>query len=179
MSMTTSIIKGYGFYLEEICSTEIVVRFLKNHLDSLKKITKDRPEIGEFFENASEVDLKMLIDHIDAESTDKESNIADVCEALYDESPYDNGYVYGLEVLEPYIPAIVTIELKTEFAYEPGQEGCQGEGGACLRYDGQPWEFTKAEILIAKDILDESLTRYMDELGISGEPDVVFVEYFG
>ena len=158
MSMCSSFVYGYGFYVNHI-KDESILSFIKNHTDSLpdgySKLIDflHDPSLKDFSSDTAETLTEMLMD----------------------------GYYASLrEALLNAVAEIMRAETGIYFEYQSGQEDCIGEEGAILLSQAMPWMFRGPETTLTENKFIELCKKYTTELGIPNESiGDLEIEYYG
>lgn len=150
MSMNTSIVYGRGFNVDGVTDGTLKL-FARNHLASLRACLSQE-ELGEIEEYLG---------------CDDEADFPEVeCGISCQRGTY------------AVISNVIREESGIQVQYEPGQEDCDSLPSillaACL-----PWQYAEEEKLLTIQEYDDIISPYMVELGVSGNPDDLSVEYYG
>lgn len=154
MSMSSSHIYGYGFEFEYKGAK--FTEFLKKHKDSFCISDKEKELYSKF------------------EAYAKDKNWKEIEFLLADYS----GEANGIQNVGFVVANIMYRETGIRFVYCLPDGDCDTPE-AILFEEAYPWSFTERERLLTEEELQEICLRYMDELGISDEPDYLSQEYYG
>ena len=142
---------GYGFNYNEV-DTLKVPDFLRKHIDAIRKSGHD--------------DFADLV----AEDVEDESVLADEADAI---DPY---YGWNCGGFGGIIAEIMRVELDIGIGcYSDSESG----DSSIMWLECVPWNMNEKEKNLTKDSLTKLLRPYMDELGVSGEPDYQKVTVIG
>lgn len=163
MSMNSSIVYGYGFEIDDVTVKQIC-EFIQNHRAAFCKSIEEKVIYA---------DMIVIVKRMDPNAEEDDWNkIADLFE------DYEND-VNGNVGMEAAISNIIARETGIDVQYEPGCDACESKP-AILLAEAMPWHYShKEKQLESEDELKSILTDYMTQLGITGEPDMMNVEYFG
>ena len=154
MSMSTSISYGYGVDMANTyIETTSLLRFFENHLPDEYAKMLEHEECPDFENSDDSTCRDFLIYYFE------ENDFAD-CSAC--------NSCYGI------IPYVMRKETDVGFEEVRGDDEWAIIFPECL-----PWLLNDTEKSLTKEKLDEILTKYFSELGISVTPDLEKVESFG
>jgi len=150
--MRSSFVYGYGFNSD--CDEEKLIDFIKEHKET-------------FCESDREKELyKEMLDY-----TENEYDLED----LFEDYSCDNT---GMEGMGAVIANIMSRETGIRFAY------CQPDGdcdtlASVVFEERYPWMVNETEKELTEEKLSNICKKYMDELGITENPDYLNLEYYG
>lgn len=151
MSMNSSFIYGYGFNSD--CDEEKLISFIKEHRET-------------FCDSAKKEELyNDILDYENSQYT---------LEDLFENYDYDTT---GTEGLGAVIANIMSRETGINFIYCQPDETCNTLASVVFE-ESYPWLLNKTEKELTQEELSKICKIYMDELGISGEPDTLALEYY-
>lgn len=152
MSMRSSFIYGFGFNSD--CNEGKLIDFIKNHKETFCESDKEKElyeEILDYTEN--EYDLKDLFEDYSCDNT-------------------------GTEGVGAVIANIMSRETGIEFVYCQSDANC--DTPASVVFDEKyPWLLNETEKELTEEKLSNICKKYMDELGITDDPDYLELEYYG
>lgn len=180
MSMSSSLIYGYGFPVEGKVPQTVRLRFIRNHIDTLKKIPVERDEdrrddvAAQFMLALSKYDLDNDLSILLKDIIDEDEAVREYL--AYFTIDRDIDYRGGFDI----IAAIMTEETGIRFDYEHGQsDECKGEASILLP-ESMPWLYNDAEKTVTEDGLKAILEKYMKELDLKPDlMDFLAIEYYG
>lgn len=151
MSMQSDFIYGYGFPCD--CQCRRLFEFIENHK-------------GSFLRNDEEKELYDRIIHMD--------DFSEIDE-VFENYSCDNT---GTEGVGAVIANIMSRETGIRFAYCPNHDECDTKASIVFA-EGYPWQLNENEKELTEEKLSDIYKEYMDELGITDEPDYLSLEYYG
>lgn len=143
MSMTESIVYGYGFPVGNI-EEKTIIDFAKKHIETIRKIEE------------YEASFEGLAALLEQEAVD-EDTIEEFCEEL-------QCIVTGHEGLATIISNVISEETGVYFEYYGDGEYAKASVLLSQRF---PWDLNEREKTLTKDEADAIIEKYMAELGIS------------
>ena len=151
MSMSTTIVYGYGFPADTVLDRNLR-QFILNHAETIRSNHE---------EYAAEL--------IEFAATDFGETVEDAfCDITCEESQQEGAL------------AIVSNTMSEEtgigFEYQPGQEDCDSVPTILLT-SALPWLYSEREKSLTMQEADQIMASYMSELGVPGEPGEISVEY--
>ena len=152
MSMRSSFIYGYGF--DSDCAEEKLIDFIKEHKEAFCKSNREKKLYNDMLKHTeSEYDLEEFFEDYSCDNT-------------------------GMEGMGAVIANIMSRETGIRFAY------CQPDGDcgtlASIVFDEKyPWFFNETEKELTEEKLSNICKKYMNELGITDNPDYLNLEYYG
>ena len=157
MSMSTSIVYGFGFVVDEI-TDEKLINFIKNHKDTFCKSPTEIATYDEILNmSENEIDIYGLTNYFENYSCD--------CS--------------GQEGCGAVISNIISRETCIRVQYEMGQDNCFSYPSVLLA-EGMPWHLNEKEKNLTKESLTEILLPYVEELGLSrNNIEELKIEYYG
>ncbi len=150
--MRSSFIYGYGFNCD--CDDDKLIDFIKAHKETFCKTEREKKLYEE-----------MLI------HTENEYDLEDFFE------DYSCEYC-GMEGNGAVISNIMSRETGIRFMYCQPDEDCDTLASVVFE-GGYSWQLNEAEKSLIEEKLAAICNRYMNELGITGTPDYLELEYFG
>lgn len=157
MSMSTSIVYGFGFIVDEITDDKLI-DFIKNHKDTFCKSPTEIAMYNEIL-NIPENEIYMygLTDYFE----DYSCNCS------------------GQEGRGAVISNIISRETGIRVQYEMGQSECDSYPSVLLA-EGMPWHLNEKEKNLTKESLTGILLSYVEELGLSRDNvEELKIEYYG
>lgn len=157
MSMSTSIVYGFGFIVDEITDKKLI-DFIKNHKNTFCKSPTEKEMFNEILNMIElEIDMYGLTDYFESYSCD--------CS--------------GQEGRGAVISNIISRETGIRVQYEMGQDDCYSYPSV-LFPEGMPWHLNEKEKNLTKESLTEILLPYVEELGLSrNNIEELKIEYYG
>lgn len=151
MSMRSSHIYGYGFNCD--CKDEKLVNFIKAHKGTFCR-TEEEKEIYNVLASEDELDLEELFKGYTCDSNSIEGGA------------------------EAVITNIMSRETGIRFIYCLPCEDCD-TWASIMFAEGYPWQLNEAEKNLTEEKLQNICKQYMNELGITCEPNYLSLEYWG
>lgn len=172
MSMSTSIVYGYGINLENGIDKHFLIEFLTapDHKDTILRRC-----------NKKEIDVLQAA--LKIQNTCNNPDLAELMET-YEETFFEaleavQDSITGIEGTYAIVANIMAEETDIRFEYQGGDDNC-GSHPAILFSAAYPWRFNKIERELTEEKLDQIYTTYAIELGISLEEiDYLSIEYYG
>lgn len=152
MSMQSSFIYGYGFNCD--CDDEKLIDFVKAHKKTFCK---------------SETEIKLYEEML--KDTENEYDLED----FFMEYSCDSNCMEGNGAV---IANIMSRETGIRFIYCQPDGDCDTSASVVFE-EGYPWQLNETEKELTKEKLAGICKKYMDELGITGTPDYLSLEYYG
>lgn len=154
MSMSSSFVYGYGF----ACDWEVkkFIEFVKAHRDTFRRSSEEAEMYDELIAFTGDEDEEDLDD-------------------LFGEYTPDR---YGWDGVGTVIANIMYRETNIGFIFCPPDGDCNTSASIVFER-AYPWWCNETEKNLTEDKLYEICRKYMQELGIKGEPDYLDLEYFG
>lgn len=152
MSMRSSFIYGYGFNCD--CDEDKLIDFIKVHKETFCK---------------SELEA-ILYDRL-LRYTEKENDLEDFFENYDCETS-------GMQGNGAVIANIMSRETGIRFMYCQSDTGCDTLASIVFE-EGYPWQLNEIEKNLTVEDLANICKKYMNELGITEEPDCLSLEYYG
>lgn len=152
MSMRSSFIYGYGFNGD--CDEGKLIDFIKEHKETFCKSDREKELYNDMLKHTeNEYDLEDFFEDYSCDNT-------------------------GMKGVGAVIANIMSRETGIRFAY------CQPDGDcdtlASIVFDEKyPWLFNETEKELTEEKLSNICKKYMDELGITDNPDYLNLEYYG
>ena len=152
MSMRSSFIYGYGFNGD--CDEGKLIDFIKEHKETFCKSDREKELYNDMLKHTeNEYDLEDFFENYSCDNT-------------------------GMKGVGAVIANIMSRETGIRFAY------CQPDGDcdtlASIVFDEKyPWLFNETEKELTEEKLSNICKKYMDELGITDNPDYLNLEYYG
>ena len=150
MSMSTSIIYGFGFICPE--DKDSVLPFIRKHIHSLPNAEIIQHVIGD--------------DHAISEDEWEGYFCSYECKSS------------GREGVGAVVSNIMSKETGIRFSYCSSDDCCDTKPAVLLE-ETMPWNFNEAEKNLSQDELISICKKYMEELGVSDDPEYLRQEYFG
>ena len=151
MSMKSSFIYGFGFNCD--CKEEKLIDFVKTHKEAFCRSDKEK----KLYEN--------MLDYT-ASEYDLEEFFEDYC--------CDNTALNGNGAV---IANIMSRETGIRFEYCQPDDACETLASVVFGA-GYPWQLNEVEKNLTEEKLSNICKRYMDELGITDDPDYLNLEYY-
>lgn len=164
MIMKTSFVCGYGFACDEV-AREAMISFLKSHKETFIRSDNEKElydEVMMYEYNPFEDDESLLED-------DEKPELEEILERY----SCDNTALEGLGAV---ISNIMSRETGIRFKYYTPDAGCDTPAAVVFR-EGYPWHDNEVEKNLTEDSLASIFRKYMEELGLSVEPDYLELEY--
>lgn len=157
MSMSTSIVYGFGFIVDGV-TDEKLIDFIKNHEDTFCRYPVEIVMYDEILEmTETEIDICGLTDYFEGYS----------CNCS------------GQEGRGAVISNIISRETGIRVQYEAGDADCLSYPSVLLA-EGMPWHLNEKEKSLTKESLTEILLPYVKELGLSKDNiGELKIEYYG
>lgn len=173
MSMTSSIVYGYGFKLKTI-TTENFIKFINKNMQTVNNLAQPENQLTSD-EIKSEINRLGIFCHFAKPDEIAALDIDDMADDF--KTIKDN---FNNESMFSIIALIMQVETNIEFEYQQGQPDCDSEPSIILAA-AMPWYFNRTEkALTSQDDLDIILKPYMDELHIpSADIGNLSIEYYG
>lgn len=152
MSIRSSFIYGYGFNGD--CDEGKLIDFIKEHKETFCKSDREKELYNDMLKHTeNEYDLEDFFEDYSCDNT-------------------------GMKGVGAVIANIMSRETGIRFAY------CQPDGDcdtlASIVFDEKyPWLFNETEKELTEEKLSNICKKYMDELGITDNPDYLNLEYYG
>lgn len=152
MSMSSSFIYGYGFNSD--CDEGRLIDFIKEHKEAFCKSDREKELYSDMLNyTESEYDLEDFFEDYSCDNT-------------------------GMEGIGAVIANIMSRETGIRFAY------CQPDGdcdtlASVVFEEKYPWMVNETEKELTEEKLSNICKKYMDELGITDNPDYLNLEYYG
>lgn len=153
MSMNSSFIYGYGFNCDS--DEGKLIDFIKEHRETFCKSDREKELYNDML-NYTESEYYGLEDFFEDYSCDNT----------------------GMEGMGAVIANIMSRETGIRFAY------CQPDGdcntlASVVFEEGYPWQLNENEKELTEEKLLNICKKYMNELGITDNPDYLSLEYYG
>ena len=150
MSMRSSFIYGYGFNSD--CDEGKLIDFIKEHKEAFCKSDREKELYNDMLKHTeSEYDLEEFFEDYGCDNT-------------------------GIKGMGAVIANIMSRETGIRFAY------CQPDYNtlaAVVFEESYPWMVNETEKELTEEKLSNICKKYMDELGITDNPDYLNLEYYG
>lgn len=150
--MSSSFIYGYGFNSD--CDEEKLIDFIKEHKETFCKSDREKELYNDMLNyTESECDLEDFFEDYSCDNT-------------------------GMEGIGSVIANIMSRETGVRFAY------CQSDGdcdtlASVVFEERYPWMVNEIEKELTEEKLSNICKKYMNELGITDNPDYLNLEYYG
>lgn len=157
MSMSTSIVYGFGFVMDGVTDKKLI-DFIKNHKDIFCKSPTEKEMFNEILNmSEKEIDMYGLDDYFE--------NYSCNCS--------------GQEGRGAVISNIISRETDISVQYEMGDEECYSYPSVLLA-ECMPWHLNEKEKSLTKESLTEILLPYVEELGLKKKDiECLKIEYYG
>ena len=152
MSMRSSFIYGYGFSSD--CDEERLIDFVKEHKETFCKSDREK-ELYDDMLNYTKTKYDL--------------------EDFFKDYSCDNA---GRKGSGAVIANIMSRETGIRFIYCPSDYNCYTPASVVFQ-EGYPWEINEIEKELTEERLSNICKKYMDELGITDNPDYLSLEYYG
>ena len=152
MSMRSSLIYGYGFNSD--CDEGKLIDFIKEHKETFCESDREKELYNDMLKH-----------------TENEYDLED----FFEDYSCDNTGIKGIGAV---IANIMSRETGIRFAY------CQPDGdcdtfASVVFEEKYPWMVNETEKELTEEKLSNICKKYMDELGITDNPDYLNLEYYG
>lgn len=152
MNMRSSFIYGYGFNSE--CDEGRLIDFIKEHKEAFCKSDREKELYNDMLNyTESEYDLEDFFEDYSCDNT-------------------------GTEGIGAIIANIMSRETGIRFAYCQPDGDCDTLASVVFK-EGYPWMVNETEKELTEEKLSNICKKYMDELGITDNPDYLNLEYYG
>ena len=152
MIMRSSFIYGYGFNSD--CDEGRLINFIKEHKEAFCKSDREKELYNDMLNHTeSEYDLEYFFEDYSCDNT-------------------------GIKGIGAVIANIMSRETGIRFTY------CQPDGdcdtlASVVFEEKYPWMVNETEKELTEEKLSNICKKYMDELGITNNPDYLNLEYYG
>lgn len=152
MNMRSSFIYGYGFNSD--CDEGRLIDFIKEHKEAFCKSDREKELYNDMLNHTeSEYDL----------------------EGFFENYSCDNTEIEGIGAV---IANIMSRETGIRFTYCPPDGDCDTFASVVFE-EKYPWMVNEIEKELTEEKLSNICKKYMDELGITDNPDYLNLEYYG
>lgn len=150
MSMSSSFIYGYGFNSD--CDKERLINFIETHKEAFCKTDREKELYNDML-NHTENALEDFFENYSCDNT-------------------------GMGGIGAVIANIMSRETGIRFAYCQPDEVCDTLASVVFE-KCYPWQLNECEKELTEEKLSNICKKYMDELGITDNPDYLSLEYYG
>lgn len=150
MNMSSSFIYGYGFNSD--CDEEKLIDFIKTHKEAFCKSDREKELYNDIL-NHTKNDLEDFFEDYSCDNT-------------------------GMEGIGAVIANIMSRETGIRFAYCQPDEVCDTLASIVFE-ERYPWQLNESEKELTEEKLSNICKKYMNELGITDNPDYLSLEYYG